>query len=329
MATEPPEDGPEFEKMMREIDRAMAQNDIPITARPLMVGREIWLRYKIGLPFTDPGANGPSELRRYWPLSKKVSAWFKTTYDNLLSVNPSPGVTAIRVDGDLYRMTLPRFYGTGEFIVSRRFFETKNFIARGFLANILQSVDKLTEAKAQMISDDAVRSIVEWFPVSLRAMYVLEATSDRHELVAEARSDLRTAIDRLMERGDHYGNSKWASLQAAEKCMKAAIELHNGKYEWTHKLKELSADLSALGVQLSAPQLLDDIQCTTNIRYRKEPCSRDQALTAHHAFLHLVLDLVAVGAKFSDHLIIRRLSPVLFQAINRTPSRTAKGKPQP
>jgi HEPN domain-containing protein len=159
--------------------------------------------------------------------------------------------------------------------------------------------------------------------VALRAMYILEATSERNELVAEARSDLKTAVDKLMERGDHYGNSKWASLQAAEKCLKAAIELHGGQYDWTHKLKELSDDLSTLGVKLSAPHLLDDIQCNPKIRYRKEPCSREQALTAHHVVLNLVLDLVAAGAKFSDHLTIRMLSPVLYQAINTTPPRNA------
>lgn len=321
MATEPPEDGPEFEAMMREVDRAMAQKDIPITARPLAVGREIWLRYNIGFPFTYPVPNGPPELCRYWPLSQKVDAWFRDTYGDLLNVNMSPGATVIRIDGDLYQMTLPRFWGAGEFIASKRFFETENFIDRGFRSNILQTLDNLTEPKAQFLSDAAIRSIVDWFPVALRAMYILEATSGRHELVAEARSDLKTAVDRLMERGDHYGNSKWASLQVAEKCLKAAIEFHGGQYDWTHKLKELSTDLSALGVQLTAPHLLDDIQCQPSIRYRKEPCSREQALTAHQAALNVILDLVAAGAKFSDHLTIRRLSPVLFQTINATQPR--------
>lgn len=324
MTTEPPEDGPEFETMMREIDRAMADQDIAITARPMMAGIELWKRYKIAFPYNDPGPNGDPELRRYWPLSQKVSAWFDTTYGDLLKVNYSPGATVLRIDGDLYRMHLPRFFGTGECIISKRFFETENFISRGFLSNILQLLENLTEPKAQMISDQAIRSIVEWFPVALRAMYILEATSERHELVAEARSDLKTAVDKLMERGDHYGNSKWASLQAAEKCLKAAIELHGRKYEWTHKLKQLSADLGALGVHVSAPHLLDDIQCSSKIRYRQEPCSREDALKAHHAFMYLVLDLVAAGAKFSDHLIIRKLSPVLYQVINRTPSRLAK-----
>jgi hypothetical protein len=329
MATEPPEDGPEFDAMMREIDRAMADQDIAITARPMMAGIELWKRYKIAFPYNDPGPHGDPELRRYWPLSQKVSAWFDATYGDLLKVNYSPGATAIRIDGDIYRMNMPLFFGTGECIISKRFFETKNFISRGFLSNILQLLENLTEPKAQMLSNKAIRSIVEWFPVALRVMYVLEATSERHELVAEARSDLKTAVDKLMERRDHYGSSKWASLQAAEKCFKAAIELQGGKYDRTHKLKELSADLTALGVQLSTPQLFDDIQCEPGIRYREDPCSREQALAAHRACLYLVLDLVAAGAKFSDHLIIRQLSPVLFQTINTTPSRLSKRTRKP
>jgi len=323
MKREVPEDGPEFEAMMREIDRAMAEKDIPITARPLSAGREIWHRYKIAFPITDPGPNDP-ELSPYWPLSQKVDAWFKDTYGDLLNVNMSPGATVIRIDGDLYQMTVPRFWGRGEFIASRRFFETENNINRGFLANILQSLDSLSEPKAQMISEEAIRSVVEWHPIAVRAMYILEATAERHDLVAEAQSDLKTAVVKLMERGDHYGSSKWASLQVAEKCLKAAIDLHGGQYDWTHKLTGLGADLAALGVQLGAPQILDDIQCSPKIRYRKEPCSRMQALNAHHAVVHLVLDLVAAGAKFSDHVEMRRLSPVLYQAINRTPSRLGR-----
>lgn len=323
MNPEVPEDGPEFEAMMREIDCAMAEKDIPITARPLSAGREIWLRYKIAFPITDPGPNDP-ELSRYWPLSQKVDAWFKDTYGDLLNVNMSPGATVIRVDGDLYQITVPRFWGTGEFIASKRFFETENNMNRGFLANLLQSLDGLSERKAQMISENAVRSIVEWYALAVRAMYILEATAERHELVAEARSDLKTAVAKLMERGDHYGSSKWASLQVAEKCLKAAIDLQGGQFDWTHKLKGLSNDLAALGGQLRSPHLLDDIQCTTKVRYRQEPCSRQQALIAHHAVIHFVLDLATSGARFSDHVEMRRLSPVLYQAINRTPSRLAR-----
>lgn len=305
--------------MMREIDRAMAQKDIPITARPMMVGREIWLRYKIDFPFNDPGPNGPSELRRFWPLSQKVDAWFKATYGDLLNVDPSPGPMVLNIDGDLYRMRLPRFWGTGEFIVSRRFFETENFVSRGFVSNILQLIDDMTEAKAQHISDDAIRSVVEWFPIGLQTMYVLEAASEQHELAGIARSDLSTAVEKLMERGKRFGDSRWASLQMAEKCLKAAIDLHGGKFDRTHKLEKLGDDLAALGVQLGTPALLDTIQCTPGIRYGKEPCSREEALAAHQAVVRLVVDLINAGARFRNDLTIRKLSPFLFQTIRIPP----------
>jgi HEPN domain-containing protein len=212
-------------------------------------------------------------------------------------------------------MSLPRFFGTGEFVVSKRFFEVQNFISRGFLSNILQLIDDITEPKAQRLSEEAVGSIAEWFPVGLEAIYVLEDASKQHELIGIARSDLNTAVDKLMDRGNRFGDSKWASLQAAEKCLKAAIDLHGGKFDRTHKLEELRTDLAALGVHLSSPNLLETIQCTPGIRYGKEPCSREEALAAHHALLHLILDLVRAGARFHYNLIIRRLSSHIFQTI--------------
>jgi hypothetical protein len=152
------------------------------------------------------------------------------------------------------------------------------------------------------------------FPIGLAAAYHLEA-GIKHPLIAIAISDTKTAVGKLMDRDEHWGDSKWASLQAAEKCLKAAIDIRGGSPGRTHMLGELKNDLAQLGVSIATPSLIDAIQCTPSIRYGDEPCSMDEALAAHHAFLRLVVELVIAGGWPGARLAIKPLGTQAFQVI--------------
>ena len=60
-----------------------------------------------------------------------------------------------------------------------------------------------------------------------------------------------------MDRNGRYGESKWASLQAAEKTLKAAIALQGKTFKQTHDLQDLATDLTAAGVARGPPTLPD------------------------------------------------------------------------
>lgn len=166
----------------------------------------------------------------------------------------------------------------------------------------------------QTLSEVALRSMIELFPISLAAAYHLEAGA-AHPLMKIAQSDMNTAVGKLMDRGEHFGDSKWASLQAAEKCLKAAIEIRGGIPDRTHKLGELRDDLAQLGVTIATPSLIDAIQCSPSIRYGDEHCTMIEALAAHHAVLRLVVELVVAGAWPGAHLTVRPLGSQAFQII--------------
>lgn len=307
MAEEIPEDGPEFEAMMREIDANLMQQGAAITARPLLAGREISLKYGVDFPVVPPGPRAPPELCRFGPLCNKVHAWFEAAYGDRLKIDPSPGRIVIDLDGDLYALRLPRFWGQGEFIISRQFLPpTELRVNRPFRSNILQLVDHMTEAKAALLSREAIQSIFEHFPIALRVLYDLESSSSS-DLVRIARSDLDTAAEKLLGRGEHYGESKWASLQATEKCLKAAISLAGAQYRQGHTLTALVQHLDDLGISVSKVGLIELIQCRGGIRYGEEPCTRDQAIAAHHASFQLIHQLIAAGAKFQSELSIAKL----------------------
>jgi HEPN domain-containing protein len=114
-----------------------------------------------------------------------------------------------------------------------------------------------------------------------------------------AKGDVATAISNLMARPGRFGESKWASLQAAEKVLKAAIELAGGNFGKVHDLEKLFAQLAAVGTRVDPKPYADAIQCKPGIRYGEEACTLDEALDAHRRSLDLVNALRDAGAKFN------------------------------
>jgi HEPN domain-containing protein len=204
------------------------------------------------------------------------------------------------VDSDLYILRVPRIFGSVEFIASREFLP-KTGIGRGpAICNVLQLVESLSQTKARHLSDEAIHAIWNAFHRAFPALYMLENTPN--SLMHLARGDVATAVEKLLNPADRFGESKWASLQAAEKCMKCAIALAGGKVKFTHDLTALSKQLHQAGIPLAADEAIDKIQCAADIRYGGVGCSRAEALAAHHASLDVINALKAAGAMFETGL---------------------------
>jgi hypothetical protein len=111
--------------------------------------------------------------------------------------------------------------------------------------------------------------------------------------VSESRSDHRNAVDCLNPPNPHPGQSKWASLQATEKIVKAFTTSKNQRPNFTHDLIKLAGEAEALGLNPIDRNLLAQIQCTPKARYGEEHISLHEAIRAHLSALH-VSALVAV-----------------------------------
>jgi hypothetical protein len=105
-----------------------------------------------------------------------------------------------------------------------------------------------------------------------------------------------------MDRGNRFGESKWASLQAAEKILKATIEFEGAKFRFGHELATLCEQLDGLGITCEWASLISKIQCSAGIRYGEVTCTRNEAVEAHQASLGLVVALKGAGAKFKRGL---------------------------
>lgn len=282
---------------MREVDSKLIADGVDVTSRPIMAVGEVSMRHRdIPIPMGDDAAWLPPEMRRYLPLGQAIKRWYDDVYGDKLKTDPCPGRTVVLIDGDLYELKIPRIMGKVNFIISRRFIREPGISRGPATCNVLQLVEDLTQAKANSISQEAVAAIDRAFLTALPAAYTLEAAN--HELMYQARGDVAVAVAALMERSARYGASKWASLQAAEKTLKAAISLKGGTFKFTHELSRLAKQLAELGVEVGIDALIADVQCDPKIRYGEEPCDREQALAAHQASLQLVNLLRDAGAGF-------------------------------
>lgn len=292
----PPHSGPEFEEMMRDVDRVLVAAGHPIANRPLLAAREISMSRQVPIPMGANPSLLPPELRPFAPLGQAISQWYEHTYGDRLKVDMTPGRVVAELDGDLYVLKVPRIFGQVQLVISRTFLSTRG-IGRGpATCNILQLIEGLTPAKAALLSDASLQHLNDVFGRALPALYTVENT--RHDLMASARGDLSSAVNGLMDRDQRFGASRWASLQAAEKVLKAAIALHGGMFKKTHILAELCVEIRELGVAFDEPELVSAIQCSPAIRYGQETCSQAAALAAHHASLDLVTRLREGGARF-------------------------------
>lgn len=292
----PEASGPQFEAMMAQIDFKLTNEGVNIPTRPMLAVREISMAYNLSMPLGGDTARLPPELRENAPLSEAINQWYKDNYEDRLKEYPCPGRMVIPLDGDLYVLCVPRIFGSVNFVLTRQWLPNPS-IGRGPATyNITQLVDGMTAVKARRLSDVALDTIGTAFEIAVPAAFTLENTD--HSLMFIARGDVEAAVNGLMARGGRHGESKWASLQAAEKVLKTAIDRAGLKYGYTHGLASLCKILADTGLNFNADAQVAAIQCKPGIRYGEETCSRDEALAAHRASLELVNILREAGAKF-------------------------------
>lgn len=294
--SKPPHKGPKFEALVSEIDRKLVSEGVDIPSRPLRALREVSTRFNLKMPLSADSDNLPADLRENAPLSDAIHQWYEINYGDRLNTDPCPGRIGIALDGDLYCLRIPRIFGSVNFVVTRDWLPDTGIARQEPTVNIVQLVEGMTPARAARLSDEALRMTALAFEVGAPAAYTLESSS--HDLLRIARGDVDVAIRHLMAREERYGESKWASLQVAEKVMKAAISLNGAHYEHTHGLASLSQSLADIGLQVDLQKQIDLIQCGAGIRYGELQCSRNEALNAHHASLDLINVLREAGAKF-------------------------------
>lgn len=265
---------------MEEIDKEMRDDGIPVTARQIKGWLRFSSRFGLGLLMSDP-------------LSQRVMDWFETRYGDLLKVDNAIGNLPVIIRNDIYRMRVPMFYGKIEFICDLRFWipEPGNQIAVKPAdplprVNILNCIYGLTESYALTFTFEEQEHIVLILTRNIDYLMAIDRIS-AVPLIEQGKGDLKASIAHLFERPPQYGLSKWGSLQAVEKFLKAFVSSKGGAFPHNHNLQALASLAEARGLPAISSTKIANVQCSAGVRYGEIVVSPTEAVESFYSAINM------------------------------------------
>ncbi len=294
----------EFMTMMEIVDAFLRSQEIPIHARPMRGWFEISKTLQLGLSLFPRQKTIPSPgVYTGDDLSLRIFAWFDERYGKRLAIRSGPGRMAISIRGDVWELHFPRIYGTVLFFISQtiKSSDIKDDLRSDVApkVNIFSLITEFPVGLAQSLNPMEMNSIAESFKQCFDSMQAIEEIQQL-PLVKEIFSDIDSAANHLLTRPGHYGLSKYASLQVAEKSFKIFLASKGVSFPKVHELQKLSKLAESHGLFPVELQLIAKIQCGAGVRYGEEQVSLIEAQQAHELSILLagrIAKVVAAATK--------------------------------
>jgi len=273
--------------MMEKVDFALREKGIPPYARPIQGWLCISASLSLGLSMFPKEQRNPREgCYTGDDLTIRIFRWFDERYGEKLNMPFGPGRVFMVIRHDPWIITFPQVYGKIKFFISPTeessrpevYLKTKQ-IPR---YNVLEAIDGLPDGLKKTLTNAELKEIFHRFDVAYQSMLAVSQVEET-PMVKEAKSDIEAAIEHATHRPPHYGQSKWCSLQAAEKLLKAYLVTRDKQFPTHHKLAELTDLAESAGLSPIDRNLLELIQCSASIRYGEVPTSLGDAFQAHWA----------------------------------------------
>lgn len=242
-----------FDTYMKSVDKRLKAAGIDIPGRTFVALPEISREFNCIISSDDE-------------LHKRVNRWFEDRYGDRSKLSWQIGKMVVLIDDDPYIVQYPLV------LVPR-------------IVDPLEWIVDATPALLHAISPNDLDILVE----SLISGY--ESFQQLKGLPEAARANLETAIVQIMNQPSHYGESKWASLQATEKTLKAYIKQQGGTPKRTHKLTDLAKQAEKFGLPPVSQPLIGCIQCSAGVRYDDISVTLDEAVEAHHASIQVCMHI--------------------------------------
>jgi hypothetical protein len=272
----------EFSAFMERINAELASQDVPVHHRPIKGWFTISSRYGLGL--TMPKSTEKAREGSYagHDLSIRIFDWFDARYGDRLKVDWGPGETVIVIRRDAYRLVLPRVCGTVYAVCDRSKHGQPDAYPRNVL-NVLDCIDDLQPSLCAQLS------LHELFQVTSEVIKATQLFMAIEPILSigfgpKVRADLRASVSDVVSQTPDYGNSRWHSLQAAEKAIKTYLDKKSVSYptrgKGGHDLALLAGLASANG--LKNGKHIRNANCSPNVRY-EAPSTFEEACNAHWA----------------------------------------------
>ncbi|WP_084517657.1 HEPN domain-containing protein [Desulfatiglans anilini] len=287
----------EFESMMENVDLAFREEGIPIHARPLRaieaVSKTLNMHLLVAPIQSDPIPNlyeGPS-------LSAHILKWYNLRYGNRLKIDFSIGYSVIIIRNDAWLLKCPMIFGAIEVVCDRNL----NNHYRDFVINkpgkphqkpqlnLLRLIDNLPQGLANQLTDVELNAILNYYIDAQSLFNGIHSLCQKDDLALGAVTDFESSARFAIDSSANYGQSLWASLQAAEKILKYFIKVKGQKFPATHCLSKLAEQSYKLGLPIIEKDLLITVQCSASVRYNQPNCKLDKVVNSHRSAIYIAL----------------------------------------
>lgn len=280
-----PESELEFLRLVEQIDTSLAEKEIPISLRVFPALKLASELLKTQIPITTQKKSPTLGSYKGEDLTLRVVNWYDQLYGDRMLHDFTPGRTLLLLRGDIWILHPPRFYGHAIAFCSKSEPTFRPPNGRGTVRyNILDAIKELTPGLRNALSTQELGYIERVFELGNTALQELESIPNL-AMVTDAFADLNAAVFHLTVRNRHHGLSKWASLQAVEKMLKAFLKEKTGQFKTGHELKPLALAAEHAGLQPIDRKLLQTVQCPADVRYGEVAVTLSEAVDAHHASL--------------------------------------------
>lgn len=119
-----------------------------------------------------------------------------------------------------------------------------------------------------------------------RTFNALEVFKD-HPLAKGAAADITQASRHAVAGTDSFGQSRWSSLQGAEKTLKLYLNLKGERFPKIHELNNLAERCEREGLLKIDPAIIANAQCTAEARYAYNDKDTKIVLAANDAAMKI------------------------------------------
>ncbi|MDD5760230.1 MAG: hypothetical protein PHI06_14250 [Desulfobulbaceae bacterium] len=290
-----------FLELIEKIDRELRGSDIPFPQRPLNAFGK--LADKI-----DP--RGSFEMRVRGDeideddfsndaLYAQVHRWYESRYGDRIKIHPGPGCYILVIKDEPWEVVYPLCSGQNHFTIDANLQRENRrvTIQNGQnipSINILRHVTNMTREVALSLSDDERKKILNEYMFGLNAVQSLRGLKDV-PYMDQAMNDYDISVSNIFCKYPDYNNSKWASLQFAEKTMKAKLKLLGIDFDRVHQLSKLSDKLKPLSINIP-DETISKIQCPAGVRYGENAVTKREAILAVQSALALYAQVFEASA---------------------------------
>lgn len=293
---------------MEEIDSELSKEDCPFHLRPLSGFSKLADRVDkhgrfIMLPDTQVSEDNYSNDA----LSSQVHRWYKYRYGDRIKIHPGPGSGILLIKNEPWEVIYPLLLGQASFTVDSdiRRQDRSALDNEGKKipeVNILWHVVDITPEIVSSLSNEEKLALLQDYMFGLNAIQSLRRCKNA-PYMDQAKNDYDAAVHNIFNKYPNYNNSKWASLQFAEKTMKSKLQLSCVEFKRSHNLSGLAQKLGDIGIKID-DFIIQNIQCTADVRYGEISVTRIEAVKAVRSAL--VLFTTIFPAPSFDMKIIKK-----------------------